>query len=150
MCLFKEGSGRAMCSNSAPGCSQEYFSLRSEKLQGGTSRSPRAQQKTSRRIQGGPKECSGRAMCSNNVSGCSQEYFSLRSEKLQGGPKEGPLTPCRAHVFISIGFIVFLAPSRSPTHFGKVQVQCKSSRVQVSPLHGSGLPGEDNKQDMAL
>ena len=74
----KECSGRAMCSNNAPGCSQEYFSLRS----GGTSRNPR-------RIQGGPKECFGRAMCSKN-QGCSQEYFSPTSEKLQGGSKEGP------------------------------------------------------------
>ena len=67
----KECSRRAMCSNSAPGCSQECFSLRS----GGTSRSPRTKQETSRRIQGGPKECSGRAMCSNSAPGCSQEYF---------------------------------------------------------------------------
>ena len=65
------------------------FSLRN----GGTPRSPRTKQETSKGIQGGPKECSGRAMCSNNAPGCSQEYFSLRSEKLQGGPKEGPLTP---------------------------------------------------------
>ena len=68
----KEGSGRAMCSNSAPGCSQEYFSRRSEKLQGGS------------------KEAPGRLHGRKSAPGCSLEHFSLRSEKLRGGSKEAP------------------------------------------------------------
>ena len=68
----KEGSGRAMCSNNAPGCSQEYFSRRSEKLQGGS------------------REAPGRLHGRKSAPGCSLEHFSLRSEKLRGGSKEAP------------------------------------------------------------